>query len=320
MLETILVPLDGSLLAECVLPHVVALARAFEAEVVLLRVMGQAQVLGPAQSVDPLNWYIDKAEARLYLEKIAAQLQQAGVQTQTEAREGLAAEWITEFAQAHGTNLIVLSTHGRSGLTQWGISSVAQKIILSAPTSLLIVRAHQPVVGELSEQRYKRVLVPLDGSWRAEYVLPTITLLARYYEAEVHIVHVIKKPEMARQLPPTQDDIDLSNRLVARNQEEAARYLDQLQARLPLEGINLQTHLLISDDAAAALHTFVEQESIDLVAFSAHGYSGNRQWPYGSMVNNFISYSKVALLIAQDLPASEEPTSADVALREHPGH
>jgi nucleotide-binding universal stress UspA family protein len=320
MLEPILVPLDGSLLAECVLPHVVSLARAFEAKVMLLRVLGQTQARDPAQSVDPLNWYIDKTEARLYLEKVAAQLQQVGVQTQTEAREGLAAEWITEFAQANGTNLIVLSTHGRSGLTQWGISSVVQKIILSAPSSLLIVRAHQPVVGELSEQRYKRVLAPLDGSWRAEFVLPTITLLARYHEAQVHIVHVVEKPEMARQLPPTQEDIDLSNRIVVRNQEEAARYLDQLQSRLPLEGINVQTHLLISDDAAAALHNFVEQESIDLVALSAHGYSGNRQWPYGSTVNNFISYSKVALFIAQDLPASADPTSADVTLREPSGH
>jgi nucleotide-binding universal stress UspA family protein len=320
MLDPILVPLDGSLLAECVLPHVVALARAFEAKVVLLRVLGQTQAPDPDQSVDPLNWYIDKAEARLYLEKIGAQLQQAGVQTQTEAREGLAAEWITEFAQTNGTNLIVLSTHGRSGLNQWGISSVVQKIIMNAPTSLLIVRAHQPVVGDLGEQRYKQLLVPLDGSWRAEYVLPMITLLARYYDSQVHIVHVVKKPEMARQLPPTQDDIDLSNRIVMRNQEEATRYLDQLQSRLPLEGINVQTHLLISDNVAAALHSFVEQESIDLVALSAHGYSGNRQWPYGSMVNNFISYSKVSLLIAQDLPAGEEPTSVDVVVREHPGH
>jgi nucleotide-binding universal stress UspA family protein len=320
MLEPILVPLDGSLLAECVLPHVVALAQAFEAKVVLLRVMGQAQAFGPVPSVDPLNWYIDKAEARLYLEKIAAQLQHAGVQTQTESREGLAAEWITEFAQTIGTNLIVLSTHGRSGLNQWGISSVVQKIIMSAPTSLLIVRAHQPIVGDLSEQRYGRLLVPLDGSWRAEYVLPMIVLLARCHQSQVHIVHVVKKPEMPRQLPPTQDDIDLSNRIVARNQEEATRYLDQLQSRLPLEGINVRTHLLVSDNAAAALHSFVEQKSIDLVALSAHGYSGNRQWPYGSMVNNFISYGKVALLIAQDLPASQEPTSADVALREHPGH
>ena len=60
--------------------------------------------------------------------------------------------------------------------------------------------------------------------------------------------------------------------------------------------------MLTSDNAAAALHELADKEGIDMVALSAHGYSGNNQWPYGSMVNNFILYSKVPLLIVQDLP------------------
>jgi nucleotide-binding universal stress UspA family protein len=64
----------------------------------------------------------------------------------------------------------------------------------------------------------------------------------------------------------------------------------------------------------------VEQEDIDLVALSAHGYSGNTQWPYGSMVNNFILYSKVPLLIVQDLPIKEEPVIVDRSTRERAEH
>ncbi|MFH1524640.1 MAG: universal stress protein, partial [Chloroflexota bacterium] len=71
---------------------------------------------------------------------------------------------------------------------------------------------------------------------------------------------------------------------------------------------------------AAVLHELVEQENIDMVALSAHGYSGNKQWPYGSMVNNFILYSKVPLLIVQDLPAKEEPATVDMTLRERTEH
>lgn len=63
--------------------------------------------------------------------------------------------------------------------------------------------------------------------------------------------------------------------------------------------------------AAAELHRMVEQEQIDIVALSAHGYSGNRQWPYGSMVNNFILYGKASLLIVQDQPARQEQSSLD---------
>jgi hypothetical protein len=61
-------------------------------------------------------------------------------------------------------------------------------------------------------------------------------------------------------------------------------------------------------------------EHIDLVALSAHGYSGNKQWPYGSMVNNFIQFGKVPLLIVQDFPINEEPVSTEKALRERSEH
>src|SRR5258708_23107845 len=275
MLDPILVPLDGSLLAECVLPHVVALARAFEARVTLLRVLSQDHATESVQSVDPLNWQIGKAEARLYLERIQAQLQKAAVQTQTATTEGLAAECITGFTRSEGMNLIILSTHGASGLNKWGISSVVQKVVISAPTSVLIVRAHQPVDGGLTEQDYKRILVPLDGSWRAEYVLPMISRLGRFHAAEIHLAHVVRKPEMARHMPLSQDDRDLSQRIVARNQEEAAHYLEGLQLRLALEGLNVHTHLLTSENPAATLHEFVEQAQINLVPLTPHGHSGH---------------------------------------------
>ena len=320
MFDPILVPLDGSLLAECVLPHVVAIARAFNTKVILLRALEKNRTNGSAQLFDLLNWQIKKIEAKLYLEKISARLIKSQLRIDATVLEGLVAKSITEFAQSQGMKLIILSSHGHSGVSQWGISSVAQKIILSAPTSVLIVRAHQPASSEVVEQAYRRILVPLDGSRRAENVLPMIAHLARFHNSQIHIVIVVTTPEMARQLPPVQEDIDLSNRIVARNREEFIRYLEQVRLSSPLDGIPIQTHLLTSDNAPAALHGFVEQENIDLVALSAHGYSGNNQWPYGSMVNNFILYSKVPLLIVQDLPTKEEPVLVDRSTRERAEH
>ncbi len=322
MFDPILVPLDGSLLAECVLPHAVAIARAFDAKITLLRVLDKRQGAESAQLFDLLNWQIAKTDAKLYLEKISARLKEFGVQTQEVVLEGLVAESISEFAQSQRMKLIVLSSHGHTGLSQWGISSTTQKIIFSAPTSVVLVRAHLPVTGELTlkEKPYRQVMVPLDGSWRAENVLPTVTLLSRFHQSKIHIVHVVKAPEMARHMPLVREDLELSNRIVARNREEAVRYLDQMRTHSPLAETDLKTHLLTSDNAAAALHEIVEREHVDLVALSAHGYSGNNQWPYGSMVNNFILYSKVPLLIVQDLPAKEETTQAGVTVREHTSH
>ena len=157
MFDPILVPLDGSLLAECVLPHVVAIARAFDAKVILLRVLDKNQASEKAQLFDLLNWQINKTGAKLYLEKISARLQKSGLRIETAVLEGLVAESITEYALSQGIKLIILSSHGRSGLSQWGISSVTQKIIFSAPTSVLIIRAHQPATSELIEWQYTRI-------------------------------------------------------------------------------------------------------------------------------------------------------------------
>lgn len=320
MFDPILVPLDGSQLAECVLPHAIAIARAFRARIILLRVLERNQSNGTVQVFDILNWQLKKTEAKLYLEKAAARLLKFQLQVETAVLEGLAAESITEFAKNQGVKLIILSSHGRSGVSQWGISGAAQKIILGSPTSVLIVRAHQPAASELQEQRYRQILVPLDGSQRAEHALPLIAMLAAFHKSRTHILHIVKTPEMARHMPPTQEDTDLSNRIIARNQEEAGHYLEQVKLRSHLEGIDVQVHLGLNDNAIVALHELVEQEHIDMVTLSAHGYSGNDQWPYGSTVLNFILYGKVPLLIVQDLPGKKDANLVDAATRERAEH
>lgn len=314
MFDTILVPLDGSQLAECVLPHIAAMARPFDAEVTLLRMLEKNQAGTSSQLFDLVNWQINKTRSTLYLEKTKSFLQELKIRARTVVLEGLIADGITEYAQHQGIKLLVLSSHGRNGLTQRGTSSITQKIILNAQTSLLIVRAHQ--YGLQSDKLpgnplYQNILVPLDGSQRAENVLPIVTQLAQFHKSQIQLVQVIQTPEMARQMPPSREDLELSNQVVARNREEAERYLEQLKSRSYLEGIPVQTHLLTSDNVMVALHQLVEQEHIDLVALSAHGYSGNHQWPYGSMVNNFILYGKVPLLVVQDLPGKQDPIPAE---------
>lgn len=314
MFDSILVPLDGSQLADCVLPHVAAIALSFDSEITLLRMLEKSRAGISIQSFDLVNWQINRTKANLYLEKTRAYFQETNLRTQVVVHEGLVADGIREYAQNQGIKLIVLSSHGRNGLTQLALSSITQKIILGTHPSLLLVRAHQYVAhaDELSKNpMYPQILVPLDGSQRAEIVLPIITQLAHFHKSRIHLVQIVQTPEMARQMPPDREDIELSARFVARNREEAERYLEQVKSRSYLEGIEVQTHLITSDNRTVALHQLVEQEHIDLVAFSAHGYSGNLQWPYGSTVSNFILYGKTSLLIVQDLPFSSDQQSVE---------
>src|SRR5512133_1433283 len=99
MFDPILVPLDGSQLAECVLPHVETIARSLDADITLLRMLEKKQVGTSAQLFDLLNWQINKTRAMLYLEKTKAHFQELGLRAQTIVLEGLEAEGITEFAQ-----------------------------------------------------------------------------------------------------------------------------------------------------------------------------------------------------------------------------
>ncbi len=318
MLDHILVPLDGSSLAECVLPHAVAIARAFNARITLLRVLESGRPADPDSVIDPLAWHIRKAEVTTYLDKVVARLFRIGLPVEGHLLEGQAAERIVEFARENNASLIILSSHGKSGLSGWNISSVVQKIILWACMPTMIVRAYRPVADDLADLTYGQVMVPLDGSQRAECALPLASTLARFHHSQLILAHAVCAPEMPRRAPLSREDRELAERITERNRFEAAHYLTQFQSSLAME---VETHLLVGDCATRALHDLVTQSDVDLVVLSAHGYSGGTRWPYGSVALNFIAYGATPLLIVQDLSGDElERTYAQVATREYKGH
>lgn len=317
MFNQILVPLDGSSLAESVLPHTVAIGKASGADINLLRVLDPVGAATRPISVDPLDWQIRKTEADNYLRSIAKQLEEVGVRATTTVMEGKAAESVIEYAHDNQSDLIILSSHGQSGISGWNVSSVVQKIILRIRTSVMIVRAYHPAPEALDSLRYRRILAPLDGSQRAEFVLPVVSALAREHESLVLLAHVIKKPEMPRRTPLSHEDVELLNQVTERNRQEVSRYLEEISGRMD---VNVETRLLVSERVAGSLHIQVEQEEADLVILSAHGYSGETRWPYGSVVISFIAYGTTPLLVLQDLPSDRiEPSSAELAAREHGG-
>ncbi|MFO7623949.1 MAG: universal stress protein [Anaerolineales bacterium] len=317
MFSPILVPLDGSSLAESVLPHVKALAQLNDSQVILVRVLDQYEGCDDSESVDPLDWQIRKVEAWTYLEQVATRLVESGLQVQIEILEGNAAERIVEYVQLNDISLIVLSSHGQSGLTGWNVSSVVQKVILRARISMMIVRAYVPQSTPLDDIRYYRILVPLDGSQRAESVLPHATAMARSQDTQVLLTHVVRRPEMPRRTPLPVEDIELIERITERNRAEAEKYLAELKSRLD---INIETRLLIDPSVTSALHELIEKEQIDIVYMTAHGFTGDTRRPYGSTVVSFIAYGTTPLLIFQDLRKDRILlTQAELAAKERGG-
>jgi nucleotide-binding universal stress UspA family protein len=302
MLDHVLVPLDGSLLAECVIPHAVTLAQVFDTRLTLLRVVERDRATGLKRVIDPLQWQIRKVEAEAYLDKLVARLGRVGLQAEKVILEGLPPERIVEFTRDYNVGMITISTHGQSGLSGWNVSSVAQKVVLQAHVPVMIVRAHTSPAADMAQMRYRRVLVPLDGSRRAECVLPLAKRLALFHSAEVVLVHVVVKPEIPRHTPPSEEERQLIDRLTELNEARASGYLERLRAQLSLD---IEARVIVGDAPAASLHDVVAQEDADLVALSAHGYTSGTMWPYGSIALNFIAYGTTPLLIVQDLSLEE---------------
>jgi nucleotide-binding universal stress UspA family protein len=142
-LRSALVPLDGSELAESVLPHVRDLAALIGLEVILVRVhtLFIESLRGEAYSPD-VESILEQAreEAGNYLEKIAGRLRAEGVKVSTVALEGNAAAEIINLAQRTPDNLVAMSSHGRSGLTRWLLGSVADRVIRHSGDPVLVIR------------------------------------------------------------------------------------------------------------------------------------------------------------------------------------
>jgi nucleotide-binding universal stress UspA family protein len=321
MFKHILVPLDGSPLAECVLPHALSLSSALDADAILLHVLERPRDTGALQPVDPLRWILKKHTAEDYLKGVASRLKEFGLEVECALQEGFPAEAIIQHANLVEADLILLSTHGSSGLSGWNVSSVVQKIILRANKSIVLVRAYHLPGEALDRIPYQRIFVGLDVSPRAELVLPVAVRLAQHYRACLTLGTAIPKTELISCLPVSNEEQAIVERVTQWNYEAATHYLEQARERLSSSGIEVNTRLETSTNLLACLHTMVEEERADLVMLVAHGHSAAGRWPYGSVTASFIAYGDTTLFIMQDLSADEfQQTTAEKAMLETQGH
>lgn len=154
MYKKILVPLDGSKLAEEVIPHVITLATECtieSAEVVLLMVfeLPHISAFHPGVSM-PLNWEEQlkqistdaRKAARDYLTDVKKRFKDTGIKVRVEVMEGDPADRIVEYNNKNNFDVIVMVTHGRSGARRWAYGSVADKVLHGVTNPILLVRAH----------------------------------------------------------------------------------------------------------------------------------------------------------------------------------
>ncbi len=349
MFNRILVPLDGSTLAERAIPHAEQFARIFGSSIILLQVLDPTSFYENPKSVNPLSWQIHKASADIYLSRIASKIRQElgehvldtnttqskrkgkkKVSVKYSIREGKAAENIVNFAHKENIDLVVISTHGASGLSRWTISSVTQKVINLIYLPMLIVRTYYQPETEGARIHYRRILLPIDSSRLAEYSLPVGIALERgetslgfsteannltqqsNIQAKLILAAVIKPPELPIPKPYPMEIKQLSDELMQASRKTVKNYLEEMKGRFSEE---CEIVVVENNSVSYAIQELADQKAdIDLVILCAHGSTGHSTYPYGSVARNYIEHGTKPVLVIQDLHKSQiKPTAAEIA-------
>lgn len=331
MFNRILIPLDGSKLAERTIPHALRMAQMFKAKVFLLHILDPSQHQDTTNAIEPLNWQIRKAEADLYLQGISEQIREQHIEVDHTVLEGRTAESIIDFSQQEKMDLVVLCTHGASGFSRWNMSSVVSKVVEKAYISLLLIRSYQELEGDEAGSGekvdrtagYRRILLPIDSSLRAECALSVATSIMQIDESQdtdlkpptLVLATVMKAPDLPIPTPyPAEINQQLQS-LMRASRDAATEYLTDLQARVAGSCVPRITE---NTSIPAAIHALAEEEEVDLVILCAHGQTGPVAWPYGSVARNFIEHGEKHVLIVQDThPAQVRPTAAEIAAEKY---
>jgi nucleotide-binding universal stress UspA family protein len=298
MFGKILVPLDGSELAERALQPAMELAAANAAELFLLSAAGLKDMVVPSADAYGVLWPEQSqeryhSELESYLGSITREQIPAGVgNVRSLVLDGDPAATIVDTAFMEDVELIVMSTHGRSGLGRWMFGSTTEKVLRAAPCPVMVVREPQPV---------RRVLITLDGSRLAERALEPGLAVARALDAEITLLHVEEHlgdvdPYFVSELEQAEAGLGEQYRLDY--YYRAQHYLDEVALCLQEPALDIRTRVA-DGPAAQSILAFIEQEAIDVCVMATHGRSGLRRWVYGSVTEKVLRATKSAMMIVR---------------------
>jgi len=297
MFDKILVPLDGSPVAQAILPYVMLVAKGFHSRVILFHVAESA-----LDQEDPeQKTYADETMERIrplaenYLAGVADEFRKQGIDVETRVVGGRATAKILEHAEQENVGLIALSTHGRSGLARWVMGSGVDRILRACEHPVLLVRPRDEGGGETAA-RLSKIIVPLDGSNTAEAALPLAEELARALGLELILIQVIGVETTVRFGSMAPDSWSVPSDVLQQLDVVASGYLTGLAKQLKNKGLTVQWEVF-RGAAGSRIVEFAKETSDSLVAMTTHGRSGFRRWVMGSVADEVVRHTGEPVLV-----------------------
>ena len=295
MYTKILVPLDGSAVAEQVLPYVRTLAGGLKIPVELMGVVDMAQFDShiAAEKGRYLDTLIEDSVrcSREYLEGVAQTFPGANVSFAVE--KGGAAEVIIAKAGADNETLITMATHGRSGIDRWLLGSVAEKVLRGSANPLLLVRAKAEAKAA-GGATLKSIVVPLDGSELAESVLPAVVEMAKKLNIEIVLFRACNVPYSV--FGGVREHIAIVDELLGGIKAEARAYLEKKTEELKKQGAKV-SYVLEQGTSADQIISLGRKTPDNLIAMCTHGWSGVKGWVLGSITETVVRHSGDPVLV-----------------------
>jgi nucleotide-binding universal stress UspA family protein len=310
MYRRILVPLDGSPLSERSLPVAIQVARATGARLILLQVVWVSGM--PSETLDQHHFRAMQTGTS-YLEQIATALTKNDLAVETVVAPGDAVERILEEIALRDIDLVVMSTHGRSGLGRWMYGSVAEAVLHHSRAPVLLVRAADLTSPIPLAHAPSRILVPLDGSAFAEMALPYAVELARAMDASLVLLRAVVPPPLLS--PERVVEPGFSAELLELEEEEAHTYLKGTARKLGAEGVKVRTSTR-RGPAARAIIDEAEASTARLVVMTTHGRTGIDRLFLGSVASEVLRHGRNPILLVR--PRSQA-AAAQLATA-HVGH
>lgn len=305
--RSILVPLDGSSLAERVLPTAKLLTEIMGARLVLMQVVPKAPT---DKSTDGAN--SSREDSQMYLRSIAGRLSEEDVAADITVSQGGPADEILAEISCQRADLVVISTHGQSGYGRWVYGSTAEAVLTRSPAPVLLVRAMGPHVPLAPEDARARFLVPLDGSAFAEAALPHAANLAHALDATLVLLRVLRPSK------PRAEEFSFMGPVVAphlleEERIEAEMYLREVAERLAGFGVRSQRIVRIGP-AAETIIEAGRARAVTLIVMATQGRSGLERLSFGSVTTKLLHRSDLPILLVRPLGVHTNQATANLEI------
>ena len=300
MFQRILVPLDGSELAENALPVAFRLAKNNRSDIILIRVPVLGDIAAYASAAGEIPWQEEIYDtgyqnAQEYLHQIERRHDQPGMNIKTEIIAGDPASTIVDYARTENIDMIVMCTHGRTGISRWVLGSTTEKVMRHAHCPVFVVR---------SEDHIKHLLITLDGSELAESAVPVGIAVAHQLNTKLSLLSVESPPDAeilksAAELEHAEPG--LGDRLIDGAYHRLENYLNNYVRAHHVGEIlpEKPTIEVIEGSPATTILDYAESQDVDLIVMATHGRTGLRRWMFGSVTEKVLHNTKAAMLIVR---------------------